>query len=103
MNRSKPGHVSRRRWGDGIETSELLKVVLARLEEMSAELKGLQVEVRTGLGEVRTGLDEVRSELKEFRRDANERLEKIEERMDYMALKWTEHDEEIYKIKRRRS
>jgi hypothetical protein len=67
------------------ETQELLKAVISRLEEMSAELKGLRIEV------------------KEFRTDTNERLEKVEERLDYLAAKWMEHDEEIHKLKRKQA
>jgi uncharacterized protein YjbJ (UPF0337 family) len=39
----------------------------------------------------------------ELRADTNERLEKIEERLDYFADKWMEHDAEIHKIKRRQA
>lgn len=67
------------------ETRELLRAVISRLEEMGAELKGL------------------RSEVKEFRADTNERLEKVEERLDYLAAKWMEHDEEIHKLKRKQA
>lgn len=67
------------------ETQELLRAVISRLEEMGAELKGL------------------RTEVKEFRADTNERLEKVEERLDYLAAKWMEHDEEIHKLKRKQA
>lgn len=79
------------------ETQELLRVILGRLEEMSADLKGLRVKV-DGL---ELKVDGLQGEVKEFRTDTNERLEKIEERMDYLFAKWGEHDEEIHKIKRR--
>lgn len=67
------------------ETQELLRAIISRLEEMGAELKGL------------------RAEVKEFRGDTNERLEKVEERLDYLAAKWMEHDEEIHKLKRKQA
>ena len=67
------------------ETQELLRAIISSLEEMGADLKGLRVEV------------------KEFRGDTNERLEKVEERLDYLAAKWMEHDEEIHKLKRKQA
>jgi predicted nuclease with TOPRIM domain len=74
------------------ETKELLRAIMGRLEEMNAELKGLRGEVK-----------ELQHEVSSFHGDTNERLEKIEERMDYLAAKWMEHDEEIHKIKRRQA
>lgn len=48
-------------------------------------------------------LKELRAEVTEFRTGTHERLEKIEEHLDYLKLKWMEHDEETLKIKRRQA
>lgn len=95
------------------ETQQLLRAMISRLDEMGAELKGLRSEVTglrtevTGLRSEATGLrsevTDLRSEVKEFRGDTNVRLEKIEERLDYLAAKWMEHDEEIHRIRRRQA
>jgi chromosome segregation ATPase len=70
------------------ETTELLKAVLFRLEELSAKIDGMDKR----LGGVENHMEET-----------NRRLSMIEQRLDYYRDKWMEHDEEIWVLKRRQA
>jgi hypothetical protein len=88
------------------EMQALLKAIMGRLEELSAEMRGLNTGVK-GLNAKVDGLDAkvdgLKDELKEFRRETEETLDKIEEHFEHLAVKWMEHDEQLRKIKRRQA
>lgn len=63
------------------ETQSLLRAIMARLEEMSADMKGL-----------RTDVAEIKAEVKE-----------IHGRLDHLDLKWMEHDREIWRLKHKQA
>ncbi|HLN60920.1 MAG TPA: hypothetical protein VK464_05155 [Symbiobacteriaceae bacterium] len=85
------------------EVHEILKAIMARLEAADAERAGFRREVMEKFDAVDSELKGLRAEVAEFRAGTHERLEKIEEHLDYLKLKWMEHDEEILKIKRRQA
>lgn len=67
------------------ETTEMLRAVLGRLEELNAKMTGIE------------------KTLSDFRSEVNERLEDIEQRLDYYGDKWQEHDQEIWRLKRKQA
>lgn len=103
------------------ETQDLLRAIMGRLDEMSAELKGVGVRIQEsetrlrgemeGLrGEIQASetrlrgeMEGLRGELAALRADSNKRLESIEDRLDYFFAKWAEHDEALHKLKRRQA
>lgn len=108
------------------ETKELLKASFERLEGLIGEVKDLRYKVKDVSGEI----DSLRSTMKEGRKgeddqqkgdqgqqgqkeqqgqkdqqgqggEGGDRLEQMEERLDYLAQKWMELDQEIFKLKKK--
>ncbi|HYF94925.1 MAG TPA: hypothetical protein VD969_22145 [Symbiobacteriaceae bacterium] len=96
------------------EAQELLRTVLSRLEELSADVKGLRKEMGEVKGELaglrvelKGEIADLRSELKGeiagLRKELSERLFDVEVDVDLMKKRYLEQEREIEKLKRRQA
>lgn len=58
------------------ETKEMLQAILHRLDSLDAKVDGLQ-------------------------REMNERFDKVDDSLEYLGIKWMEHDREIHQLKKK--
>lgn len=75
---------------------------MGSLKELSAEVKGLSDEVKHNSAKIEGLISRVDG-LEAVGKETNDRLGKIEERLDYLTGKYVEHDQEIYRLKRKQA
>lgn len=66
-------------------------------EELKAEIQAVRAELRAEIQAART---ELKAEIQELRTEMNARFEKVDDSMDYVRAKISEHDEDVFRIKR---
>jgi uncharacterized coiled-coil DUF342 family protein len=88
-----------------LETVRMIRQAIAESrEELKQEIQNLRAELKADIQEVRSELkadiQEVRAEIQALRTEMNDRFEKVDESMEYVRANISEHDEDVFRIKR---
>lgn len=67
---------------------EILNAILYRLDEISGDMKSTKTDV---------------ADLKEGQIRIEMRLDRMDDRLEYLGVKWMEHDEKIIELKQRQT
>lgn len=84
---------------DQDETHRLLRVVLGRLEELSAEFKGMKHEI----AELGGAVTKLQSDVTKLQGDVAKRFDAMDARLEWLASKMMDHDEAIFQLKRKQA
>ena len=91
---------------DQDETQRLLRVVLGRLEELSAEFKGMKHEIAELSGAVaklQGDVTKLQGDVTKLQGDVTKRFDAVDARLEWLASKTMDHDEAIFQLKRKQA